>query len=253
MRRMNIKNSLFKTTVKRIFKYFNLNISWIKNAPEITLLGLVQRPIKTVIDIGANTGQFARYISTIFPDVIIYSFEPLPSEFIILKNWALRQRGRVIAINSALGSQTENIIMNLHVDHAVSSSILKTSQVAETLYPMTNKQKEIVVHQTTLDKALCLDDIDGDVLIKMDVQGYEDRVLAGGKKIFSHAYACIIEIALDQLYKKQASFENILMSMNQMGYRYAGNIQQVYGQDGHCVYLDALFVRRDPHKDISDK
>ncbi|NJO65559.1 MAG: FkbM family methyltransferase [Richelia sp. RM2_1_2] len=41
--------------------------------------------IATVLDIGANTGQFAVTINTIIPEAKVYSFEPLPDCFIELK------------------------------------------------------------------------------------------------------------------------------------------------------------------------
>jgi ubiquinone/menaquinone biosynthesis C-methylase UbiE len=37
--------------------------------------------IQSVLDIGANTGQFAKKIRWIFPNVKIYAFEPIPSVF----------------------------------------------------------------------------------------------------------------------------------------------------------------------------
>jgi hypothetical protein len=46
---------------------------------------LLDAGIKTILDIGANTGQFARLAHEVFPGASIYSFEPLPDCFETLK------------------------------------------------------------------------------------------------------------------------------------------------------------------------
>lgn len=242
----NVQRLLPNKAIKKAFDYFGLVIAREKNVPALTLLGLRNTPVRTIIDIGANRGQFARRISNIFPDAKIYCFEPLPGPFVELQSWAEAQGGRVVAMNTALGAQSGEITMRLHNDHSPSSSILRTTEITNELYPQTLKQSEILVQLKTLDESLNIEDAEDDVLIKMDVQGYEDRIIAGGRRTFSQAHACITEVSLDRLYKGQASFGGLLAEFRNLGYHYAGNIEQVYGSDGHCIYLDALFVRCGP-------
>jgi hypothetical protein len=47
---------------------------------------LVRSGIKTIIDVGANTGQFSRAIHEVLPEAYIYSFEPLSDCFSELKD-----------------------------------------------------------------------------------------------------------------------------------------------------------------------
>ena len=74
--------------------------------------------------------------------------------------------------------------------------------------------------------------------------GYEDRVIAGGKRLFELAAACILEVSLDSLYEGQAEFMELLTMLDGLGFRYGGNLEQSYDQDGHCIYLDAVFRRK---------
>lgn len=232
--------------IKKFFNSLGLEITRKRNVPLFTLLGLKNTPIRTIIDIGANRGQFARYISTIFPAAKIFCFEPLPGPYAELQHWAEIQGGRVVAINAALGAESREVVMTLHDDHITSSSILNTTELTRELYPQTRKQREIQVQQRTLDEMLHPEDLESHVLIKMDVQGYEDRVIAGGRYVFSQSHACITEVSLDTLYQGQATFSGLSSELTKLGYRYAGNIDQKYGPDGHCVYLDAMFVRNAP-------
>jgi hypothetical protein len=82
-----------------------------------------------------------------------------------------------------------------------------------------------------------------EVLIKLDVQGYEDRVIKGGIKTFRLSRACIVEICLDPLYEGQPTFTGICQSLHELGYRYAGNLYQTLADDGHVIFLDAVFMK----------
>ena len=207
-------------------------------------LGLKHLPIRSVIDVGANQGQFARKISAVFPDAHIYCFEPLPEPFDTLRLWADRQRGAVTVFNVALGDREGTAEMFFHAEHSPSSSLLRSTAACETFYPFTIKQIPVSVAMTTLDRAFGPPfSLTPDTLIKLDVQGYENRVISGGENTFRHARACIAEVCLDILYDKQAAFKDLVLLLVNLGYRYAGNVEQKYAKDGHVIYLDALFVK----------
>lgn len=215
-----------------------------KNSPRMTLLGLQARPIRTVIDVGANTGQFAKKISVFFPNAKIYCFEPLPVPFYALDVWAKTQGGRVEPFNLAVGNKEGEIDMFLHEDHTPSSSLLMATTLTGEYYPFTRNQKLIQVKQTTLDGIFTKSDIElfPETLIKLDVQGYENRVIAGGNKIITQAKICVLEVCLDSLYESQADFTELVTMLHDLGYRYSGNLDQEYAQDGHCIFVDSVFI-----------
>lgn len=239
-------NFNLKRLAKAGFNQIGLDIIKRKNSPCLTLLGLRTMPIKTVIDVGANTGQFARKISGFFPNAKLYCFEPLPEPFNALSAWAKTQQGRVVPFNLAIGEKAGEAEMFLHEEHTPSSSLLATTKLTEQYYPFTKGQKRIPVKQTTLDAAFneVRAELSSELLIKLDVQGYEDRVIAGGCNTFAKASACILEVSLDTLYEGQADFKELLMKLDRLGFRYVGNLDQAYGEDGHCIYLDAVFLKK---------
>ena len=231
--------------IKKAFNAVGLDIVRLSKSPKYSLLGTNNLPIRTIIDVGANTGQFAKMISKIFTEAKIYSFEPLPEPFEELMQWAVQQRGRVKAFNLALGETERETKMFSHVDHSSSSSFLRTTDTCKELYPFIQKQAFASVKQTTLDnwvKSLTKSLI-SETLIKLDVQGYEDRVIRGGQETFEMAKACILEVNLDSLYEDQATFKNIFMLLYDLGYRYVGNQNQTYADDGHVIFIDAVFVK----------
>ncbi|HSW36366.1 MAG TPA: FkbM family methyltransferase [Candidatus Limnocylindrales bacterium] len=237
---MKIVNRLIKKTLNQI----GLDVIRLSKIPTHTFLGLRHLPIKTVIDVGANEGQFAKMISNIFPKAHIYCFEPIPVAYAKLNKWA-EQRGGVTIFNVALGESEGEADMLIHPAHSPSSSLLETTEICETIYPFTKQQVKTKVKLTTLDKALFqhVNSLAPDILVKLDVQGYEDRVIKGGEETFKTAKACILEVCLDQLYENQATFKDILSLLYKLGYQYSGNLDQAYADDGHTIFIDAVFSK----------
>ncbi len=238
--------SALKKCVRNFFNNCGYAIIPLNCVGDRTLLGIKKLPVKTILDIGANTGQFARKISSSFPDAEIYSFEPLPEPFEDLANWAESySKTRVKPFNLALGTDEGDFEIYNHTEHSPSSSFLKNTEVGNTTYPFTQKHIKTTVKATTLDTwAQSLDEsLEDDILIKLDVQGFEDRVIKGGAETFAKAKACILEVGIDQLYEGQATFKDISMLLFSHGFKYIGNLSQRCAADGHVIYLDAVFSK----------
>jgi FkbM family methyltransferase len=209
------------------------------------MLGLRKKNIGSIIDCGANEGQFARTMSRFFPNAKLYCFEPLEAPFNKLATWANTQNGRVHCYNLALGDEEGEVEMHRHDGHTASSSLLNATAHCHQLYPQTSVESTTKVRLATLDHALqgSLAFMPGEVLLKLDVQGFEDRVLRGATKVLAACSSCVLEVCLDPLYEGQADFFELTRLLKAAGYRYAGNLEQVYADDGRVVYLDAVFIR----------
>jgi len=130
--------------------------------------------------------------------------------------------------------------------HQVSgdSSLLRATEVfARTFYQP--EVETVSVPLTSLDNWVRKQvlSLGPEVLIKLDVQGYENYVISGGQETFRQAKIAIMEAHLDYLFEGQSSFKDLLISLDRLGFRYAGNLAQSYGEDGHVVYVDALYVK----------
>lgn len=206
------------------------------------LLGLSSFPIETIIDIGANEGQSCRKLKSIFPDASIYAFEPSQLAYAKLKILAERYQN-LYSFNLALGKENSQVTFYEHSYFSQSSSLLRTTQECEENYPFLTNQKKILIEQTTLDNFFETKKLESEILIKMDVQGAEDRVIKGGKQVLNKAMACIIEASIDTAYEKQASFETIFDQLRNLEYKFIGTIDQVSSPTGAVQYFDAVFVK----------
>jgi FkbM family methyltransferase len=228
----------------RLLQYLGVDIIKRYKIPENTLLGLTKYDIHTILDIGANIGQSARFYTKIFPNALIYSFEPLPAVYSELDKWAQGQKGKVRALNFALGDHNGQMEIKEHIDFTPSSSFLESTSHLVALYPQTTRKKDTLVNITRLDDISKDLDIEPGILVKMDVQGFEAKVIEGGKSIFSQALACIMEVSLQPLYEGQPTFFDMCRLMDENGLKYSGNIQQLYDEKGRVIFLDALFTRQ---------
>jgi hypothetical protein len=52
-----------------------------------------------------------------------------------------------------------------------------------------------------------------------------------------------VEVNIDKLYDQQASFDRLVAQLHELGLRYAGNLEQVYADNGRVIYVDAVFRR----------
>jgi len=242
---MTIKHNL-----RRLVNKFGFDVIRKNQSPQLTMLGLTTLNIQTIIDCGANKGQFAKLSSDLFPLAKLFCFEPMELAFDELNLWAKTQNGRVHCFKLALGDVEGEIEMHLHDEHTQSSSILTTTSHAHQIYPQTKKQSIQKVGLSTLDNALnpYISEMPQNILLKLDVQGYEDRVLKGGVEILKKASACILEVSLDSLYEGQADFYQLTSFLSEMNYIYAGNLDQIYGPDGRIVFFDALYIKKEARK-----
>lgn len=225
-----------------LINFFTTNVSidiW-----DDKLLGLKEKPIKTIIDVGANIGQSTKKFAKIFPKATIHAFEPLQEPFLKLEQLS-KQNFHIISYNFALGDEEKKLTFFDHEKCTVSSSFLKTTQETKEDFPILKHQKEIIVEQLTLDGCFekKLNSLESEILIKLDVQGYEKNVIKGGLKTFKRANACIIEISVDNVYEGQSTFKDIFVLLDSLGYKFVGNIDQVKGEDGRIKYFDSVFVK----------
>lgn len=204
------------------------------------LLGLSSFPIQTIFDIGANEGQSTQKLAKIFPDATIYAFEPVKSAFLKLKKYS-EKNDKVIPYNYAIGDEEKKIIFNEYEGANQASSILSISSNTLEAYPVLKRVKQQLVQQKILDN-LGLN-LQGDCLIKIDVQGYEKQVIQGGYQTFKQSKCCIIEINNEKSYNNQCDFKTLFYLLDSLGFTYQGNIDQIYDQQGRVKYFDAVFVR----------
>lgn len=207
------------------------------------LLGLSEYPIQTIFDIGANNGQSTKKLHKIFPKANIYAFEPVDTAFSKLKRFA-DGCSMVNAYNLAVGNENTTVKFNKHPYFTLSSSVLNTTDSCVESYPILASQEVVEVSQVTLDYITPTLNIKEEILIKIDVQGYEYQVLQGALSFLDSVLACIVEVSMMPVYENQASFDMIYRLLASKGFCFVGMIDQAKMSSGVVEYFDAVFINK---------
>jgi FkbM family methyltransferase len=232
------------STIQKFLQIFGFQVS---RTPEekrkIEFRWLNNLHVKTVIDIGANTGQSIEIYKQLCPEAMIYSFEPLSDCYEQLISKVKGDSG-VQCFNIALSNKSGTVLFNRN-QFSAASSFLDINEVHKSNYPSTAGKiiKEEVKTERLDDFAKNLNLVEP-IVIKIDVQGAEDQVIEGGGEIFRKAKVVIIEISIEHLYKDQPLFDDIYHILKNLGFSYYGNSSQSHSvSDGHVLFIDAIFVK----------
>lgn len=195
----------------------------------------------TVLDVGANRGQFALFALQRFPEARVVSFEPLPGARAKLMRTVPGERLRVIG---AAAGETRTTAA-FHVSRRdYSSSLLPVSARQTEEFPGTGEIEQIDVDVVRLDEVLDAGDLVEPVLLKIDVQGAELATLAGAEGILPRVSEVLVECSFVALYEGQALADEVVCHLRDRDFRLAGVYSILRGEDGSCIQADLLFRRR---------
>lgn len=221
------------------------NSAWFENQCKIFYQShswLQEKNFKSIIDVGANVGQFGKKIRQFYPEAHLYSFEPIPLVFKELTD-NFKGDANFTPFNVGLGDKEGKLefFMNEFSD---SSSMLKMGDLHKKNFPFTKNEKIILVDIKTLDNCIDVNKIEKPYLLKLDVQGFEEQVMNGGVEILKNAEMIITEASFKELYEGQSLFDTLYEKMKGYGFQYVGNLDQMNSAfNGEPLQGDAIFEK----------
>jgi len=198
---------------------------------------------RTVIDVGANIGQFAVASANLFPHVIVHSFEPNPDCVAQLKDH-VRSLNNILINPFALGDMGGQT--SFHVNsHSHSSSILRLAEKHQDAFPHAREMCAIQVEVSTLDTVFANVDLNPPILLKLDVQGYESKVLQGGSDFLKRVDYVVLEASFKPMYVGEMLFMEIAHLMERYGFIFLRPVSWLPDPyTGEIIQMDALFQRK---------
>ena len=197
---------------------------------------------RTILDVGANTGQFTFAARQVFPAATIYAFEPLPACVATLRERMASDRA-FTAFACAVGSEDGRITIHESAS-SPSSSILPMTDAHTEAFPWTEGGRDIDVELRRLDSVLPELTMIAPVMLKVDVQGYSLEVLKGATATLQSCDLVLVETSIATLYAGESSFDEVYAFMREAGFRFGGFLDQlVHPQTGAILQVDAIFQR----------
>jgi len=206
--------------------------------------GLLKQGVtpRTVVDVGANVGQFAVASAKLFPEAQVHSFEPIPECADELRKYVARL-GNVAIYPFALGEKEGSLSFHVNA-HSHSSSLLPLAESHREAFPEVREKRTIEVKVTTLDRMFEGVELKRPILIKLDVQGYEAWVLRGGEETLRRTDYVVMEVSFSPMYEGERTFMEMARMMEDYGFRFERPVGWLSapGSD-EILQMDALFVR----------
>jgi FkbM family methyltransferase len=197
--------------------------------------------IKTVLDIGGNVGRFSKTMEHLFPNAQIISFEPLPSchaQMVKLMDGYKNFK----SYNIGLGDELGELEME-ESNHNPSSSLLPMGDLHKDAFPFAEGGVKKKVEVRRLDDMQAELNLQYPMLIKVDVQGFEDKVVKGGLEVFSKAKVLVLELSFQELYEGQPFFDDIYKMLIPMGFKFYGSMGLMkHPKTGLPLDADCLFI-----------
>jgi FkbM family methyltransferase len=178
---------------------------------------LHQHGIDTVLDIGANSGQFGRLLRQSGFTGRVHSVEPLQNAFQELTAVA-RADPRWTVQRAAVSDEPGTLTMNVS-GNSVSSSVLPMLDKHAVAAPSAQYVAREEVTATTVDEIVDEQALVPErTLLKIDVQGYEKPVLDGAAKTLGRFGSVRTEMSLVPLYEGQALLPEIVDHLGRQGF-----------------------------------
>ena len=216
--------------IQKIINLFGFKVIKINNIDSSDLDTLTKYIIKksepVIFDVGANKGQSIIRYKKLFQNPIIHSFEPNIDEVNILKQKYINDKDLYLN-NVAVGDKKGKLEFNINANSGHSSFknlipnttwIKKSSKnikIDEKNYTTKKVNAEII----TLDDYVNEKNLTNIDVLKIDTQGFEDKVLEGAQNLLKNNRIKLIQIELifSEIYENPLNIydiEKILIPKN---------------------------------------
>ena len=243
----------FKYSVRRILQragYDLVRKQVINPAASRRTIMLRYHGIQTVLDVGANMGQYGTELREWGFEGRIISFEPTSAAFKALSERAAAD-GHWRVFNFAVGAEDGEAEISIASNYGASSSFMPMLDTHRDCSPDVEFVGIEKVKVKTLDDALAnVVAPDESLMLKMDVQGFEHLVLRGATTILPSVQIIECELSFVPLYDGQLIFPQMLEIIDSLGFTPVG-FNPIFSNPvtGHSLSVDGVFARVERARD----
>jgi FkbM family methyltransferase len=205
---------------------------------------LKMKKISLTLDVGANSGDWALDLRHGGYNGKIISFEPLTTEFNLLSQRSSKDSDWD-SLNLAVGDK--NYISQINIaNNSVSSSLSKILDTHTTAEP----DSKIILREDV--EVQSLDNFKHDwinssvsIFLKLDVQGFEKKVLDGATLMLNNIKVIQIEMSFKQLYSDDLCFDDMKRFLESLGFCLC-HIQDGFrcAETKELFQVDAIFINK---------
>lgn len=239
---MTRKTDLY-SKINRFINKTGFNVSRFPSRDHRMLLKYLEdNDINSCFDVGANIGQYAKFIRSAGFKGKIFSFEPQSAAFQKLIKSA-KNDSKWDVYNIGLGNSDEKSVINIS-KNSVSSSILDINKFLVETAPETEYISKEDIKISRLDTFLKEINFTNRFFLKIDAQGFESKILDGASGCFNSICALQLELSCVPLYDGEKLFDEMKEFIESTGF-YLSSLESGFAdpQSGRLLQVEAVFLR----------
>ncbi|HVI44175.1 MAG TPA: FkbM family methyltransferase [Chitinophaga sp.] len=198
--------------------------------------------LQTVLDVGANQGQFALAATHFYPNASIHAFEPVPETYAVLQR-NTRRSSNIHTYNFALGSNTGTLEFYSNA-YSHASSALEVSELQRKTLPFTANVQQIEVPVKRLDEWLQGIRVNAPLLLKLDVQGFEKEVLKGAANCMDRVDYLLFETSFVAMYNGEPLFDEMHNYVKSLDFEFIAPVSFLQSDELQILQMDLLYRRK---------
>lgn len=188
----------------------------------------------SILDIGANVGQFYNDAKLLFPNAYFYLIEGNDNCEVGLAGLEVDYS---IALLSDIEKEVDFYIRKYEPRCTGNSIYRENTSFFDDDQIIIERKKTITLNKLLNDKFFDL--------IKIDVQGSEIDIVKGGLEIFKNAKGVLMEVSLVEYNKNAPTQDFVINFMSELGFKEAERIGNVTHPITHeLIQQDVLFLNK---------
>lgn len=207
---------------------------------------LAQTGCDCVLDIGANKGQYARFLRKhVGYEGPIFSFEPVrPLYEILLDHSKKDPLWKVFPF--ALGAKAGKEMLHITAGETMNSFLPPLSSGIAFLDEINVPVRSEAVSVRTVDDVLEAQEMSGfsSIFLKMDTQGFDGEVLKGASGSLPRIAALQSEVSCIPIYENMTDWLTSLKNFDEQGFSVTGMFPVNRTEDLEVIEFDCLAINR---------
>lgn len=237
---MNWKSKIKRALMKLTGYWFNKRrflFSGIDMSRDIEKVS--NEPINVIFDVGANIGQSVHWFKEHYPKASIYSFEPVKSSFLKLKE-NTKTYNNIYLEHKALGEVEDKVSIRLHNETEVYSTLNSLDQKLMNNEPNAPVEE---IEVSTVDHYLQTNNIEYIDLLKLDVEKWEMSVLKGANRSLKEGKIKFVlsEVGFQASESRFTNFNELSSYLKSLHYSFVG-LYEVRLHNNRAHFGNALFI-----------
>jgi len=244
-----------KKLIQKLVNLFGYKIMKVKSTAHEDLDGLTKSLITKsepiIFDVGANKGQSITRYKKLFQNPIIHSFEPNIDEINILKQKYINDK-ELYLNNMAVGDKKGNLEFNINAISGHSSfrnlipntTWIKKRSNSIKIDDKNYTAKKINAEIITLDDYVNEKNLTNIDILKIDTQGFEDKVLLGAQNLLKNNRIKLIQLELifSEIYENPLNIYDVEKTLIPNNYKLfgisnGGSLVSSYSYQSDFIYI----------------